>query len=66
MNDGGEARLSQNNVCGTTGSVGGTLDGDTDVGTEQEPRCKSEKALSSLITKVRGVGYWEIDPGWRG
>ena len=35
MDDGGETGLGQNDVCGTTGGVGGTLDCDTDVGTRQ-------------------------------
>ena len=35
MNDGGETGFSQNDICGTTGSVGGTLDSDTDIGTRQ-------------------------------
>jgi hypothetical protein len=33
MDDGGETGLGEHNVGGATGSVGGTLDGDTDVGT---------------------------------
>jgi hypothetical protein len=32
VNDGGETWLGQNDVGGTTGSVGSTLDGDPDVG----------------------------------
>lgn len=35
VDDGGETGLSQDDIGGTTGSVSGTLDGDTDVGTRQ-------------------------------
>ena len=35
MNDGRETWFSQDDIGGTTGSVGGSLDGDTDIGTGQ-------------------------------
>jgi hypothetical protein len=33
VDDGGKSRLGEDDVGGTTGGVGGTLDGDSDVGT---------------------------------
>jgi hypothetical protein len=33
VNNGGKSGLGQNDISGTSGSIGGTLDGDTDVGT---------------------------------
>jgi hypothetical protein len=33
VDDGGETGFGEHDVGGATGSVGGTLDGDTDVGT---------------------------------
>ena len=35
VNDGGETGFGQNDICGTAGSVGGTLNDDTDIGTRQ-------------------------------
>ena len=35
VNNGGETGFSQNNICSTTGSVGGTLDDDTNIGMGQ-------------------------------